>query len=811
MLKEVELKNDYSYWGIFWIDASSDKLAKQTFQRIGKIGGKEPNVSAAKSWLTNLKTHWLLIIDNADDPQVKIANYFPEGERGHVLVTTRIPAQRQCGTAGQRFYRFEGLQETDANTLLLKTADKPVPGNSLTQKLASSIAKALGFLPLALIQAGRAIFNNLCTLEDYLIYHRRERQTLLPEARFCSFRRGDSDTVYLNVYSSFEINLQGLKNKVPLESKEGATAAKDAIELLQMFSLFHSKNIRFEFLTNAMTNPKKEREEQLDEQKRLVAIETSTKVRSWASILRDMVTAAQVYITTDRTPPVLPESFRDIEGAESEKEFRLREALNELNQLSLITYNDDNDNYSIHPLVHTWVRERPDFVTGDQAVWRQAATNTLAQCILLPPLANTDADERLRRDLLPHIEHMRERQQEFRDRLNENQKKRWTSWLLTREKTTGTQIMQLAKFSRVYAQRGRWDEAKELQLAVKDFVSPLGPEHPSNMKIKLALAGTFWQLGRGNEAAELQSEVLQASISSLGEQHPSTLKVMDLLGESRRQQGRFTDALKLHEQALRKMTETLGENHEDTLKATDNLGQAHTSHWQRKKAREFHERAVDGMGRNPNLGPTHLNTLIAMHNLATAHMENDEGDYSDEPNLKRAFGLLLDVLRCRGEKLGKEHPYTLWAAADLARVKGALGDLSESETDIRAGLTIVVRNLGEEHIGVLCGKLYLGEILIKQEYFQEAAELLTQVADMYRRTGAADNGEHPDRVRALGYLSRCFELQGNFEEAICTSDEAIKGLEALGGHFHPYMSKLKGNREALIESRNNVGNKRLYD
>lgn len=251
-------------------------------------------------------------------------------------------------------------------------------------------------------------------------------------------------------------------------------------------------------------------------------------------------------------------------------------ALNELTQLSLITFNEVNDRYSMHPVVHTWARERPEFSATEQAVWCQAATTALAQCILLPPLGNGEADEILRSQLFPHIDHVHDRQREIHHRIIKAQKSRRTMLLLSRPNLSRTRISHLARFSRVYAQSGRWDKAQELQLTVKDFCSDmLGGEHPSTLKIELALAGTKWQLSRGNEAAELQDQVLRVYSTSLGEDHPHTLKVMGVLGESRWQQGRYTDSEKLHERALKGVIEVLGRGHEDTLKAMDNLGRAH--------------------------------------------------------------------------------------------------------------------------------------------------------------------------------------------------------------------------------------------
>ena len=53
-----------------------------------KICRHESDLSAAKRWLVNLKNPWLLIIDNADKPQIDVSRYFPPDDQGTILLTT---------------------------------------------------------------------------------------------------------------------------------------------------------------------------------------------------------------------------------------------------------------------------------------------------------------------------------------------------------------------------------------------------------------------------------------------------------------------------------------------------------------------------------------------------------------------------------------------------------------------------------------------------------------------------------------------------------------------------------------------------
>lgn len=87
---------------------------------------------------------------------------------GCIIVTTRDPALRTLGMPGQRYLRFTELSEDEASDLLLRAADGPTPYSSTILHLATKITKKLGCLPLALVHAGKAIVNGVCTMDDYL-------------------------------------------------------------------------------------------------------------------------------------------------------------------------------------------------------------------------------------------------------------------------------------------------------------------------------------------------------------------------------------------------------------------------------------------------------------------------------------------------------------------------------------------------------------------------------------------------------------------------------------------------------------------
>ncbi|KAM4067329.1 hypothetical protein HRG_001301 [Hirsutella rhossiliensis] len=225
--------NREHFWGVFWVDGSSGDNAQRCYSEIAKVGGVEPNENAAKNWLSGLQLPWLLLIDNADDPEIDVARYFPGGEGGVILITTRNPSTR--------------------SDLLLAAAVLPRPWEVPTRSHADRIARVLGYLPLALIHAGKTVLDKLCSLSDYPEYYERTWNKIRrSRSRRASHGHDDEHVSSMSVYSSYEMIYVGLENKTDRRSR-------DALELLKMFSFFYRENIEFDLIKTAATNPRRER------------------------------------------------------------------------------------------------------------------------------------------------------------------------------------------------------------------------------------------------------------------------------------------------------------------------------------------------------------------------------------------------------------------------------------------------------------------------------------------------------------------------------------------------------------------------
>ncbi|KAI9718168.1 MAG: hypothetical protein M1828_006800 [Chrysothrix sp. TS-e1954] len=772
-------QNRDRFWGIFYLDASSEQRITQTYAALSKYGKFEPNKGAAMHWLSNLSEPWLLIVDNAD--MVNLDQCFPKGDRGCVLVTTRNPGHRVYGNVSPGYFEFHGMENGEANTLLLRAAQQPQPWDAEASSCASRITRQLGYLALALEHAGAAIRNRLCTLKNYLSFYDRSweriRRSHSPAAQH---RRIRDD--YKTAYTSYEVAFEGLVYK-------DTEASADAVQLLKMFSFFYFKNICLDTLKRAIANAEIEAKQNADN-----GATERPPSRTWLDTFNLAKLAVTTFFTTSRGPPALPSVIREGRETGFLDEDRIREALAELVQLSLITDNN-NDVYSMHPLIHKWVRERPEMITSEQAVWSHAAAATLAHSMLLPPVGSSEANQAYLRSTISHVDHVRARQDEISKQIAKNRAVRWhglLQWPNTGLDFSREKALMYAKFSIVYFQGGRYEEAEQLQLQVQRFtVGRLGLRFPVSRRISLALTGTYLHQGRFDEAANLQTRVLQACVDTLGADAHETLRSRVILGQTMFQQGQYSDARKLLVPAVNGLQELLGLQNEDTLDAMGHLGKVLTYLYDFEEAERLQQQTIAGFTRL--LGPNHERTLIAQEDGACIAVFSGNG-------VTEALQTMVNVFRRRKETLGKEHPYTLLAMANLGRLKSMHNEYTEAESLVRAGLAIADRNLGENHVGASMGRTILGEIFDRQGKYEDAETILLDVTERQRSISSLLGSFHPDRIWAMSELSRCYQLQGKFSDSLRICDECLESLQRITKSKHPLEEKLSLRRKELLDS-----------
>ena len=226
------------FWGIFWIDASSQLTANQGFLEISQKCGVAKDPKVVRQWLSNIQDNWLLIIDNDDDPSVDVSQFFPTGNRGFILITTRNPDCNIHSTVGSCELGQMNMEE--AITLLLKATGAEDTADETSRKKAIPVTRTIGFLALAIVQAGAYIRQGRCTIEEYCDMYTRCRQKLLEYVPVQL-----SSNYKYSVYTTWEISVAAIE-------KMSSKTSRNAIELLRIFCFLHYDGISEEIFEASM-------------------------------------------------------------------------------------------------------------------------------------------------------------------------------------------------------------------------------------------------------------------------------------------------------------------------------------------------------------------------------------------------------------------------------------------------------------------------------------------------------------------------------------------------------------------------------
>ena len=766
------------FWGVFTVDASSSINAKQSFITIAKACGTDPNERAAKSWLASSDRPWLLLIDNADDTSLEIEKYFPECELGFTLITTRNPSAKMHGTVGERFFHFDKLDDGEASDLLLRAAEHDEPRTPSTMELALAIVKKLGSLPLAIVHAGNAIKANYCKLTNYIPYYELTWE-LVRQSR--NLADQDEDEEYMKVYSSYEIVFRGLE---AMKSRK----YRDAVQLLQLFSFLHHEHVPFKLLTAAVEHPEIERK--ADAQDRMDRAATNGTIfsslfrtRFWSEALRDFLDLGIGKVFEIQNPVVVPAFVRDMEFTTiDECTIRLRGALHCLTELSLLTYYEGSDSYSMHPLVHTWIRERPQMRTRAQAVWCEAARQIISRCVLLPPLSlMVDHKIDLIRRLLPHVNAVRENQDKIDREFRSNCQKRNRLLPAFQPRVRPWTVIFLAKSSFVYFECGELRHCENCLRQILDFNRKyLGETHVRTEQVILGLLEAFWHQGQVYEAAQLAEQTLRHYLKRLGQSHIRTLKMKRRLGELRCHQGRLAESIELLTEAKSGLGHQLSDQDAETCEALWELGITLRYCYCFKEALLYHERAVAGL--KHSLGETNVLTLFAIEELSNTYESLATARVKSQPQLSRKYletakSYTTFVLEQRMKQIGETQLATRNAQHNLARIKGFLGEFEEAETLNSTLVAMGTRQYGHDLLGLLRQQKSYAKVLIRQKRYDEAETKLLDNSSQAMWKTVRFVGDHPERWDALWTLIKCYEEQGKIDQSLAISNEL---LEAIG-------------------------------
>ncbi|MFL6075519.1 MAG: FxSxx-COOH system tetratricopeptide repeat protein [Mycobacteriales bacterium] len=724
---EYAYRHRDEYRLVWWVRAEQQETLVSDYAELaGTLGLPSPDqqdlaVAAVRQELGR-RTDWLLIFDNADDTEA-VDRLLPDLPRGHVLITTRRQAWPSAETV-----RVDALS-TDAAVDYLRCRtgvdDRPT---------ATSLAEALGNLPLALSQAAAVIADGMTAGEYLDLLHTRA-----PEL----FAEGHPPDYRASVTTTWQVSFDRL------------SSAPAAVALIRLCAFLAADAVPLDVLqpsrdmpadvVGALTDPLARsratgalRKYSLAEvangqlsMHRLVQLVVRTQLGddagTWAA------TAVRAVASAFPTSPDDPSGWPTAE---------------QLVPHALIAA-DHAKSHGVAQREAAGMLERAARYLVARGLLDQAADYARRACALASHFTADDTCALAAQHAHATVLHQQGKLGAARELLEDVYERR-RRVLGARHITTlatGRELM-WTRFD-----QGEWISAQALdEDLVQAHEQALGPEHPDTLTAMHNHAVLISSAGRPGAALQIEQQVLEARRRVLGEDHPDTLTAMANLANTLHEQGDLTTARAHDEHVLTRRTALLGQDHPDTLRAMANLAATLHEQGDLTTARAHHEHVLARA--TALLGEDHPNTLDALASLAaTLHEQGD---------LTTARAHDEHVLARRTALLGEDHPDTLRAMANLAATLRDQGDLTTARAHDEHVLARRTALLGEDHPDTLSAMDNLAATVADQGDLAGARRLLVQAAARSRQVLGA---RHPQSTSLAWDLARNYAAAGNVQAA----------------------------------------------
>ncbi|NAS20074.1 tetratricopeptide repeat protein [Herbidospora sp. NEAU-GS84] len=630
---------------IAWIAAESEEqiitgLAGLT-RRLGLFAADDEAYAAAakaRDWLAATRQAALVVFDNAADVE-QVRRWCPATGSARILITTRNRAFHAL---------YEGVDvgvftPGQATTFLHHRTGHTGPG-------AEEVAAELGWLPLAVGQAGAYIARRRLTYPAYLALLRGfPLAEYLPQS-VGGYPHGGAQAILLSI----------------TQAEQSIPGARDMLELLAVLA---EAGVPRAVLYGS-TNPDDLDQAAVAEVDRVLADLADTSLVSFSedgtTVLMHRLTSRVLRERAHHTT-----AADDGDGSEGGRggQSRLTQALD--NAIDLL------HRFNTH-------------IPGGAATWaaRAAVEMLLEQTAALYALTATLGE------LPERLLFLRARCADYLEDLADLARAipLYEQTLADQQRVLGGDhpdtLTSRNNLAYTYQEAGDLGRAIPLfEQTLADRVRGLGGDHPDTLTSRNNLARAYQEAGDLGRAIPLFEQNLADSERVMGGDHPTTLSSRNNLASAYQAARDLGRALPLHEQNLADRVRVLGGDHPDTLQSRNNLAYAYHDAGDLGRALPLFEQNLADSERV--LGGDHPHTLTSRHNLAHAHQV--AGD------LGRAIPLFEQTLADRVRVLGVDHPDTLTYRNNLARAYQEAGDLGRALPLYEQTVADCERVLGAEH------------------------------------------------------------------------------------------------------------------
>ncbi|KAG8798372.1 hypothetical protein FRC16_007375 [Serendipita sp. 398] len=627
----------------FFIDSTSASTVRaDLIESVRSIGGQYSQVTleGALAFFSSPKNrNWALIYDNADDVSLDLAPLLPNANHGVILITTRNRLLAQL--ASSVHLELDIMSKEESIEALARSSRRE--GKAEDSDWLPVIAEEVGYLPVALIQAGSYMFQTGCSGEDYVKILRENRREMMETP--ASAQR---DRTHHSAYSAFDMSYAKITSQIQ--------------NFLHIISFFHPSNFP------------------------LAVIPLAAK----ADFLTAPVDLGDKGEHFEEAIALLKATF--CPGG-SWQDRTIYQILSSLQNYSLAAQNSAYGTILLrtHPLIHSWANDR--IPSEKVPVFRAAACRLLA-CACQEVLLETH--------IMQHIDTVLSTSAPIalNDKAAFGQK--LTTMLRLED---GTAIWEEI-YQELLGRHGRMnlyvataaielaatfdenlDRMEELETqAVEIRTALLGADDEQTLRASLELAGTYHRQGLYPKAEQVQQRILDLRRERLGEHHEDTIYAKDELASTFRETYRYKESEKLQQEILREHIKQHGDSHPKTLTSMNELGILKYYQYQHEEAQEI--LTVVLKKREEMLGREHPMTLVTLNDLALV--------FVDQAKYKEAEEIHRQVLRVR-LRMGKTQPETILCMENLVDTLSKMEKFPEALKMQRRVMKLRIASLGIFH------------------------------------------------------------------------------------------------------------------
>lgn len=222
-------------------------------------------------------------------------------------------------------------------------------------------------------------------------------------------------------------------------------------------------------------------------------------------------------------------------------------------------------------------------------------------------------------------------------------------------------------------------------LRIAGTLYPDGHAEMATMRSNLALV--LQDVGRYGEAVELFQKALDADLTTFGDSHPSTNRDRNNLALALRKTGRLDESERLFRTCLAHDVATVGENHSDTADAYQNLGLVLIDQERFEEAIRVLQHALASFERLH--GTNHLRIAAVCVNLGAI--------YKGMGDLKAAFEHTHRALLIQQALLGSDHVEVAWTWNAIGHICQRSDSRDAAQMAYLRAMRIARKALGIQH------------------------------------------------------------------------------------------------------------------